>query len=142
MAHPSAGLQQQIFTAFAAAAPANWQAGRITYRMAGRTSEFSASATEADGKVSFVNVSGFELGDVIEELREVMAQPSKGAWLSATVELQASGQITIDVDYDTEPAWDVDVVAETYVEEQQLHPRDPELQPAWYRERLRVAGVE
>jgi hypothetical protein len=136
----SSSPQQQIFEAFAAAAPTNWRTGRITYRMAGRTSEFSVSATDEDGTVSSPGVAGFELGDAVEELRERMAQPGKGAWLSATIELEASGRISIDVDYDGEPAWDAPVVDETYVEEQELHPRDDEFQPPWYRDKLRTVA--
>ena len=47
------------------------------------------------------------------------------------------GGFAMDVDYDREPQWKVPVVAETYVEEQELFPRDEENQPEWYRAKLR-----
>ena len=129
--------QQLIFDAFDKAAADGWVRGEIEYRRVGKTGEASIRAYAADGTVSYPDVGGLAFSKAMRNLRSAMAQPGTGAWFSATIKLTPDGGFAMDVDYDREPQWKVPVVAETYVEEQELFPRDEENQPEWYRAKLR-----
>lgn len=130
--------QQTIFSEFARNVPGPWVRGEIAYRRAGRTAEATMRALAEDGGEMSVS-GGMKLTKAIRALREEMAQPGAGAWLSAAITLTPNGQFTMDVDYDNEPAWKIPIVADTYAEEQQLFPRDEEHQPEWFKQKLRIA---
>ena len=132
--------QQAIFNEFSSAAECGWVRGEILYRMSGRMAEAEFEAVDAEGGVSYPDVSGTALFKAIEELRRAMAGPGTGAWMSATIALASAGGFSLDADFDNEPAWDVPVVAETYAEEQDLFPRDEQNQPDWYRQKVREAN--
>ena len=132
--------QQIIFQQFDEAAVEGWVPGEIEYRQVGKTGEASMRAYSPDDSLSYPDLGGFAFSKAMRALRSAMAQPGTGAWFSAEIKLTGEGGFTMDVDYDSEPAWKVPIVAETYVEEQELFPRDDENQPEWYRQKLREAG--
>jgi hypothetical protein len=131
-----------IFDEFVRAAGPGWVRGEIRYRMVGKIAETDLFAYDSDGDLSYPDLGGFALDRAVREIRSQMAQPSSGAWFSAKIELTPDGGFSMDADYDDEPEWDVPVVAETYLEEQELFPRDEANQPDWYRQKLQEAAAD
>ena len=128
--------EQRIFDEFAAAAEDGWVSGEIRVLEAGKQAEYRLVAFHADGRKSFPNPQGFALEDAIDNIRTRLYQTGRGAWFSAVFRLEPNGRFTADFDYDSEPPWDIPVVDATYLEEQQLFPRDEQHQPDWYRQKL------
>ncbi len=133
-------LYEQIGTAVVQRAPEGFEQVRVDARYAGKTSEYKVVALLADG--SRVSVKGLprEFFKGFDELRAVTYQEGKGAWLSAAFVLSGQGRVSIDFDYDHEPAWTSPTVAGHYVEEVERYPRDPEHIPDWLRQRLAEAA--
>lgn len=96
--------------------------------------------TSADGADSHPDPD-LDLVEAVETIRQQLAQPGTGAWFSATFRFERSGKLTMDADYDHEPAWEMSPVPETYAEEQELFPRDIDHQPDWYQHKLRQAAA-
>ena len=134
------GLYQRIGQALVQAAPPGWVEVRATYVEAGTTGELQAVAVLSDGSYADLGSPALDLYDALSELRQLTHQPGRGAWYTAVVTVTYSGSIDLDLDHDSEPQWDVDVVPESYVEDLEMFPRDEEHRPAWLREKLRLAG--
>jgi hypothetical protein len=134
-------IQQTIFTEVAQVAPAGWTTAEIAYRRAGKTAEHVLVIHLADGTTTSPGVQGFAFSKAMKELRKRTYQRDRGAWFTATVTLSAQGRLSMDLDYDGEPAWLTPVVAGTYAEEQEQYPRDADHQPAWYAAKLQEAGA-
>ena len=132
---------ETIYREFASAADAGWTSGEILYRAAGKTAEISVAAFDAEGEESYPDVSGPALRRALKQLRSDMAAPGTGAWLSGAVRLTQDGRFRLDVDHDNEPAWATPTDAGHHLEEQELHPRDLEHQPEWFRQKLAEAST-
>ncbi|MFC0627893.1 immunity protein YezG family protein [Kribbella deserti] len=65
------------------------------------------------------------------QLRKEMHQPAKGTWYNARLELQPSGKLNADFDYDN-PPFDGDADADLLLEDQRLFPRDGGHLPGWH----------
>ena len=136
-----AELQEQIGQGMLAAAPAGWQELRMTVVQVGKSGQRLHRVVLASGEEHGRWSTPMSVGKAMRELRRLTYQSGKGAWYTAVVTVTPSGSISFDLDYDSEPQWDVDVVPETYVEDLEMYPRDEEHRPAWLREKLRLAGA-
>ncbi len=133
-------LHQQIAHALVEAAPAGWSELRSVHREVGRTAEQQHIALMPDGQL--VGLRGVPKGvrRGYRALRELLYQPDKGTWYTATCTVTAQGRLSFDFDYDGEPEWSVPVVAGTYVEDLEMFPRAEDVRPEWLRRRLQEAG--
>ena len=132
--------QQRIFDAFRESVPADWGSGKLKVARAGKLLEYKPSAVTSAGETIYLSDPGMDLGDALDDLAEESYTPNAGAFLSAVIDMTPDGRISIDLDYDDEPSWSSPVVPATYVEEQDMFPRDAENQPEWYRQKLQEAS--
>lgn len=65
-------------------------------------------------------------------LRHEMGSQGKGAWLSAVVTLDNSGNMKASFNYDECPAWSAPVSDEAYIDDIKKYPRPPGAIPDWY----------
>jgi hypothetical protein len=84
--------------------------------------------------------------DAMPLLREALARPDRGAWLSANLTVDTAGAFAFSYDYDRRPYWNTsgspyDPPADgtriapdddAFAADLARHPRDPELVPEWY----------
>lgn len=132
-------LFQVIGREFVETAPAGWATGTITFTRVGNTSQLQAIAVDDTGRVLGGRPTR-TMSRAFNRLREMLAQPDKGAFLTAQFTVRASdGNISVDFDYDGEPRFDAPIHPGHYVEELDQHPRAPELVPDWWRMRLAEA---
>lgn len=135
-------LHQQIAHALVAAAPAGWSELRSVHREVGRTAEQQHVAVMADGQEVGLRGVPKEARKGYRALRELLYQPDKGTWYTATCTVTSDGRLSFDFDYDAEPKWSVPVVPGTYVEDLEMFPRAEAARPNWLRSKLAEAGSE
>ncbi|WP_433265593.1 TNT domain-containing protein [Actinosynnema sp. CS-041913] len=108
--------------------PGDWEQLFIEVRMAGRHLE-----TEASGLTIFGGSFQWPLPDeslpFFVRLREGMARPGKGTWLSMKLHLVHPDTYSAEFNRDHEPDWTSPPPAEQYAEELARHPR--EVVPDW-----------
>lgn len=124
---------RDIGRALTAGLPAGWREVRASYLATAPYAELDATVTLPDGRVEQVDPLPEDLETVFEKLRDEMYQPGKGAWLTATITIAASGRFSTDFDYDTEPAWSIPVTPDTYAADLAQYPRDDQHIPPWMR---------
>jgi hypothetical protein len=75
-----------------------------------------------------------EVSMELRKLRETMADPERGAWLTANVVIPRSGKATFSYDWMSKPDWGpvggIDDVL--YLDDLKKFPRTPENIPDWY----------
>ncbi|UWX98028.1 DUF600 family protein [Arthrobacter zhaoxinii] len=74
--------------------------------------------------------------DLIRELRKLMYRLSYGTWFSLTMKIDDQGHAETHYNYDEESDWSFPLDDESYVEDQQRFPREPEHIPAWLAPKL------
>ena len=126
-------------------APEGWVTGTAVFMRVGNTAQLQVLAFDAQGGVLGGSPSR-TMSQAFNTLREMLAQPGKGAFLTATYNLRADGELSVDFNYDDEPAFGAPTDPSHYVEELQQHPRRPEAIPTWWQERVaqahRSSGAE
>lgn len=129
-------LLQVIGREFIDSAPKGWVTGTATFARVGNTSELRVLAFDARGTV----IGGRPtrpMSRAFNTLREMLTQPGKGAFLTATYRLRASdGEMTVDFDYDHEPTFDAPIDPGHYAEELEQHPRASDAIPDWWHKRI------
>jgi hypothetical protein len=78
----------------------------------------------------------FAVADILDDLKDALARPSQGTWISLTMVLTPEGGLTIDYNYDQEANFGLGVTVNDYSLELKLFPRDETDLPAWWRERI------
>ncbi|HEY3004574.1 MAG TPA: hypothetical protein VGJ44_19660 [Kribbellaceae bacterium] len=119
------------------ALPEGWRSVTSVYRATAPYAELDATYAGADGTVAQVDPLPEGLEEYFEALRLQMYQPGKGAWLTASVTITSEGRFSTDFDYDSEPAWSIDVDPATYAADLAEFPREPRYLPDWMRARIR-----
>ncbi|MFD0692098.1 immunity protein YezG family protein [Actinomadura fibrosa] len=118
-------------------APLGWEEVVLTERFLYRVSEEVVMAKSVSGEVVNFSISHeCDLDEIFDELRAMMYERGKGAWFTVEFRLSRSGRFSIDYDFDNEPEWAAPVVPESYVEDLERFPREPENIPAWLQEKL------
>jgi hypothetical protein len=76
-----------------------------------------------------------------DDLREVMYQPDKGAWLSMTLTITPAGDgWGSTYNYTEKPVWELgEPSGDDYAQELYVYPRDEEHIPDWFRDELKTA---
>ncbi|MCQ1951516.1 hypothetical protein NNX28_16475 [Arthrobacter sp. zg-Y859] len=118
---------------------AGWRSLRFEGREAGTVSEVQLFV-DRNGVVKKEEPSDHSF-DLVEELRKLMYRPGYGTWFSLTVKIGDQGQAETHYNYDEEAAWTFPLSDQSYVEDQQRFPRDPEHIPAWLAPKLGLGGA-
>ncbi|MFE3222518.1 hypothetical protein [Nocardia sp. NPDC059228] len=95
--------------------------------------EVAVSAQGADGR--FVGeMRQLGLTDQLQELRDQMYEPDKGAWLSARFVLHRTGDPEISFNYNEDPNWTPALHPVMFVRDLEAYPRADGYIPPWLRE--------
>ncbi|MEU4740684.1 immunity protein YezG family protein [Actinosynnema sp. NPDC023658] len=124
-------VYQKIVDASLANLPDDWNTARITIYMLSSQSHLGAEYTTQNVEAPIKFVPTFDALRAFKELRELTAQPGKGAWYTAIFKMDRSGKFDVEFDYDIKPAFPYDVDDEDYHEDLDEYPREPEYIPEW-----------
>ncbi|WP_367135036.1 TNT domain-containing protein [Saccharothrix sp. HUAS TT1] len=110
--------------------PGDWEQLFVDFRMVGRYLE-----TQVSGLTMFGSSFDWELPPealpFFVQLRDGMARPGQGTWLSMKFHLVHPDTYSAEFDRDNEPDWTQPPSPEYYAEELEVYPRD--VVPAWLR---------
>lgn len=134
-------LLQRIAQGLVKEAPAGWASARLLCRVVGPRVEVLSAATPEGGEEKVLPGLPQEVGAALVELRDVTADPAKGAWYTALITVESTGKVTLNFDRNSEPQWAKPVPAATFAEDLRRYPRDEENTPGWLRDRLTEAGA-
>ncbi len=118
---------------------AGWQSLRFDAHSAGTVSE-SGLSVNRNGSVAIENTVA-ETFSLVRKLRKLMYRPGYGTWFSLTMKIDDQGHAETHYNYDEEADWSFPLDDESYVEDQQQFPRDPEHIPAWLAPKLGLGGA-
>ncbi len=122
-----------------AAAPEEWTHLRYSALLIGERRRDRLTADTPEGTVELPDVPG-DVRAAVEELKELMWTPERGAWLELDFTLdRAAGQLLPGFNYNLEPAGEP-LPAADYVEELHRFPRPVEPLPEWLAQRVADAG--
>ena len=124
-------LYQRIANSALANLPEKWQTAQITIYMLSSLSHLEAEYTNDTQAAPGRFVPSFDAVRAFEGLRELTAQPGKGAWYSAVFTMDRAGTFNVEFDYDTKPSFPYKIDDEDYREDLEAFPRDPEHIPDW-----------
>jgi len=83
-----------------------WQRAELVWSSAGGVSEVALRVWDEAGTVTEPDVKLAGIDALFRELKETMATPADGAWLSAGLTLSTAGQFSYDYNYDRRFYWD------------------------------------
>ena len=114
--------------------PGNWEHFFLDFRMMGSHLE-----TEASGLTVFGSSFQWQLPDealpLFLELRQGMARPETGTWLSLKFRLSHPSTYSVEYNRDLEPEWLHAPEPKHYAEELEWYPRAATSTPGWLAER-------
>jgi hypothetical protein len=123
-------LYQAIGQALVEELPDGWRSVEVSCYMITVFTEFHGwYTTESGEKVSFEVPD--DLFDYFAELRDLLYEPGKGAWLSATFRMDNTGKFSVDYDYENRPPFHPQPENESWLLDLERYPRDPEFLPTW-----------
>ncbi|MCQ1954694.1 hypothetical protein [Arthrobacter sp. zg-Y238] len=73
---------------------------------------------------------------VLDQLRELMYRPGYGTWFSLEMHIDNQGHVETHYNFDEQADWSFPLDNESYVEDQEQFPRDPEHIPGWLAPKL------
>ncbi|MCC4908951.1 hypothetical protein [Microbacterium sp. cx-59] len=139
-------IQSEIARTFIAAIEGEWERGVISYVEVGGTGTAENWVSRSGGSTERIRLLNSTL-DAFSNLREIMYQPTRGAWFSARVEVAPSGGFEFTFNYDNrvfipldddgdflEPVAPQDDLLkdDSYVRDLEQFPRDEQFIPEWY----------
>ncbi|WP_020575637.1 immunity protein YezG family protein [Actinopolymorpha alba] len=124
-------LYQQIGQVLVDELTDEWESVEVVCYMVTIVTEFRGTIVRPNGERASVSLPVAQLFLLFEELREVTYEPGKGAWFTATFRMDATGRFSVDFDYDSKPDLRPEPLDETWLDDLEQYPRDPELIPAW-----------
>ncbi|MCQ1954696.1 hypothetical protein [Arthrobacter sp. zg-Y238] len=119
--------------------PAGWRSLRFEGRSAGTVSEVQLFV-DRNGTTKGAEPSDDTL-DLIRELRKLMYRPGYGTWFSLTMKIDDQGHVETHYNFDEEADWSFPLDDESYVEDQQKFPRDPEHISGWLAPKLGLGSA-
>lgn len=129
------GRSQELLTAVAKAMPRaatpGWTHAELRITGVGGMSKTTVRVTGPDGGVDGAIGLDEDGRTAARTLRKEMYQPGKGTWYNARIQLDSSGKLNAEFDYDNRP-FDGDADDVLLMEDQRLFPRDPENLPDWH----------
>ena len=128
--HEENAILSSVTTLLVHRLPGDWEQFFLDFRVMGDHLE-----TEASGLTIFGSSFQWQLPDealpFFLELREGMARPETGTWLSLRFRLTHPDTYSVEFNRDTEPAWLHPPEPRHYVQELQRHPRSAASTPDW-----------
>ena len=118
---------------------AGWQSLKFEVLSAGTVTE-SMIYVDRNGVEERANSSNDDI-PLLRQLRKLMYRPGYGTWFSMVMRLDNQGHVETQYNYDEEADWSFPLDDESYVEDQQRFPRDPEHLPAWLAPKLGLGGA-
>jgi hypothetical protein len=116
-----------------------WRQVTLKVRTLGFVSEADTVLVDESGTATTVGTPT-DAAVAMLHLREDMATPEHGTWLSAVVTLTrepaaAEVEMNIHYEYDERPQWHIEPHDLTYIEDLERHPRSENEIPGWYPRR-------
>ena len=110
----------------------DWTAIHLFYGEVGQIAQYTSECVDVDGKSQYASVPKAAL-DALKLLKEVLATPEHGTWLSVNVTIvRDTGQFNIKYNYDEQPSWDFEPQPENYLLDLERYPRPGDEIPSWY----------
>lgn len=116
-----------------------WQSLKYDVLSAGTVME-SMIYVDRNGVEERANASDDDI-PLLRQLRKLMYRPGYGTWFSMEMRLDNQGHVETHYNYDEEAEWSFPLDDESYVEDQQRFPRDPEHVPAWLAPKLGLGSA-
>jgi hypothetical protein len=112
------------------ALPADWESAEVDCHMISRAAEFQCRYTTRVGETEWIEAPD-QLDRHFSALRDLLYEPNKGAWYSATFRVNSAGKFSVDFDYERRPAFRLWPSDQAWFDDLAKYPRDPDLIPAW-----------
>ncbi|WP_328644796.1 hypothetical protein OHS58_30440 [Amycolatopsis sp. NBC_00348] len=132
-------LVPAIFDAVGQALPPNWR--RVTFRVWATVVAYQTELTVAMADGSSPEVAPPAVTNLIAALREVMYQPGRGTWFSASFRLRAGEEPEASFNYDQDPRWFPELPPVAFARDVAAFPRADERIPDWLRALLADAAA-
>lgn len=125
-------FQEQIVQAsLASLASVPWRTATFEYREVAKYGEATFSFLAEDGTSKQLKPPS-DVVFAFSDLRDAMATPAHGTWISAVAVLRIGETADFDFNYDEEPEWDSPIAPEIYLEDLDLYPRPADEVPSWH----------
>ena len=132
-------LERDLARVLDASVARGWQSLKYDVLPAGTVME-SMIYVDRNGVEERANASDDDI-PLLRQLRKLMYRPGYGTWFSMEMRLDNRGHVETHYNYDEEAEWSFPLDDESYVEDQQRFPRDPEHIPAWLAPKLGLGGA-
>ncbi|MCC9206064.1 hypothetical protein [Arthrobacter sp. zg-Y769] len=130
-------LERDLARVLDASVRQSWQALKFEARSAGKVTE-SMIYVDRNGVEERANAkAAFSL---LRPLRKLMYRPGYGTWFSMEMRLDDQGHVETHYNFDQEADWSFPLADQSYKQDQQKFPRDPEHIPAWLAPKLGLGG--
>jgi hypothetical protein len=116
-----------------------WRRVDLFSAMAGTARELVLTVIMNDGTRPEIQPPP-QLNEILAELRTLLYEPGRGAWLSARISMNPPGAIFYNYNFDHEPGLTPPMTPAAYAEELKAFPREPEHVPGWLGDRVATAN--
>jgi len=131
-------LLQQIGGALIGAAQQGWRRIDLIAKIAEGVQDFGLTVIMSDNSFAEVDPPA-AAGQALLELRKLMYEPSRGAWLSARYVINPPGEFRIFYNYDHDPLWEPPIPPAYLERDLATYPRPAEAVPGWLRRTIEQA---
>ena len=131
-------LLQQIGGALIGAAPQGWRRIDLVAKIVEGVQDFGLTVIMSDMTTPEVEPPA-SAGQALLELRKLMYEPQRGAWLSARYVINPPGEFRIFYNYDHDPLWEPPIPPAFFERDLSTYPRPAEAVPGWLRRTIEQA---
>ncbi|WP_243050284.1 immunity protein YezG family protein [Dyella sp. RRB7] len=120
-----ASLYEKIAQCTFNSLPKNFSGASLTAKMIARYIEVTGNYVTRENEVAKSFLPDEKVEPLLEKLRESMAalQPGKGAWYTATLDLNSEGEFSFKFDYDNSPDFQYKPSQDKFDEDAKKFPR-------------------
>lgn len=108
-----------------------WNEAILQHQAVWRISNSNMQVTLADGSQRD-NLSLTQVTTLLDELRDAVATPEHGTWMSLILTVRPDGQFKFKYNYDEKPDWNIEPSNESYIEDLEHYPRPFAEIPDWH----------
>ncbi|MDA3646474.1 hypothetical protein LZ318_04485 [Saccharopolyspora indica] len=127
-------LIKGITTRLVHSLPASWDQLFVDFRSVGTYVEVSAQLINVFGQAHEWDAPAW-LVQEFADLRQGMYREGSGTWFAVKYHLAHFAKIGVNYEWQAEPRWTQPPPPDSFRQELELFPRDPENTPAWLAER-------